>query len=121
MRAMLARIVGMLGEKTTLITGAIRAQEALPGEFSFRAFRNGKLSLDQAESVADLIAYAKANPGRLTYGSAGAGSTIHLAGEFFKRTAAVELVHVPYKGAAPAITDLVGGQIRMMFAPCTRT
>jgi len=78
------------------------------------------LAVNAAEpftSVADLIAYAKANPGRLTYGSAGAGSIIHLAGEFFKRTAAVELVHVPYKGAAPAITDLVGGQIRMMFAP----
>jgi tripartite-type tricarboxylate transporter receptor subunit TctC len=78
------------------------------------------LAVNSAEpftSVADLIAYAKANPARLTYGSAGAGSIIHLAGEFFKRTAAVELVHVPYKGAAPAITDLVGGQIRMMFAP----
>jgi len=78
------------------------------------------LAVNSAEpftSVADLVAYAKANPGRLTYGSAGAGSIIHLAGEFFKRTAAVELVHVPYKGAAPAITDLVGGQIRMMFAP----
>jgi tripartite-type tricarboxylate transporter receptor subunit TctC len=78
------------------------------------------LAVNSAEpftSVADLIAYAKANPDRLTYGSAGAGSIIHLAGEFFKRTAAVELVHVPYKGAAPAITDLVGGQIRMMFAP----
>jgi tripartite-type tricarboxylate transporter receptor subunit TctC len=78
------------------------------------------LAVNSAEpftSVADLIAFAKANPGRLTYGSAGAGSIIHLAGEFFKRTAGVELVHVPYKGAAPAITDLVGGQIRMMFAP----
>jgi len=78
------------------------------------------LAVNSAEpftSVADLVAYARANPGRLTYGSAGAGSIIHLAGEFFKRTAAVELVHVPYKGAAPAITDLVGGQIRMMFAP----
>ena len=67
-------------------------------------------------SVAELIAYAKANPG-LTYGSAGVGSTVHLAGEFFKRMAGIDIVHVPYKGAAPAITDLVGGQIRMMFAP----
>jgi tripartite-type tricarboxylate transporter receptor subunit TctC len=74
-------------------------------------------SAEPFKSVADLIAYAKANPGRLTYGSAGAGSIIHLAGEFFKRMAGVDLVHVPYKGAAPAITDLVGGQIRMMFAP----
>ncbi len=78
------------------------------------------LAVNSAEpftSVSDLIAYAKANPGRLTYGSAGTGSIIHLAGEFFRRMAGVELVHVPYKGAAPAITDLVGGQIRMMFAP----
>src|SRR6266850_4267027 len=69
------------------------------------------------KSVAELIAFAKANPGALTYGSAGIGSTVHLAGEFFKRMAGVDLVHVPYKGAAPAITDLVGGQIQMMFAP----
>jgi tripartite-type tricarboxylate transporter receptor subunit TctC len=68
-------------------------------------------------SVADLIAYAKANPGKVTYGSAGVGSTVHFAGELFRRAAAIDIVHVPYKGAAPAITDLVGGQIRMMFAP----
>jgi tripartite-type tricarboxylate transporter receptor subunit TctC len=69
------------------------------------------------KSVAELITYAKANPGRLSYASAGAGSTIHLAGEFFKRMAGVDLVHVPYKGAAPAITDVVGGQVQVMFAP----
>jgi len=77
------------------------------------------LAVNSAEpftSVVDLIAYAKANPGRLTYGSAGAGSIIHLAGEFFKRTAAVELVHVPYKGAAPALQDVIAGHVDMMFA-----
>jgi tripartite-type tricarboxylate transporter receptor subunit TctC len=68
-------------------------------------------------SVAELIAYAKANPGRLTYGSAGIGSTVHLAAEFFKRMAAIDILHVPYKGAAQATTDLLGGQVEMMFAP----
>jgi tripartite-type tricarboxylate transporter receptor subunit TctC len=69
------------------------------------------------KSVAELIAYAKANPGKLSYGSAGIGSTLHLAGELFKRAAGADMVHVPYKGAAPAATDLVGGQIPMMFGP----
>jgi tripartite-type tricarboxylate transporter receptor subunit TctC len=68
-------------------------------------------------SVAELIAYAKANPGKLTYGSAGVGTSLHLAGEFFKREAGVDIVHVPYKGAALAVTDLAGGQIEMMFGP----
>jgi tripartite-type tricarboxylate transporter receptor subunit TctC len=69
------------------------------------------------KTVAELIAYAKANPGKLTYGSAGIGSTLHLAAEFFKRTAGVDILHVPYKGAAQATTDLVGGQVQMMFGP----
>jgi tripartite-type tricarboxylate transporter receptor subunit TctC len=70
-------------------------------------------------SVAELIAYAKANPGKLSYGSAGIGSTLHLAGELFKHATGVDIVHVPYKGAAPAATDLAGGQIPMMFGPAT--
>jgi tripartite-type tricarboxylate transporter receptor subunit TctC len=73
------------------------------------------------KSVAELIAYAKANPGKLSYASAGVGSTVHLAGEFFKRTAGVEIVHVPYKGSGPATTDLVGGQVQMMFGPAVNT
>jgi tripartite-type tricarboxylate transporter receptor subunit TctC len=68
-------------------------------------------------SLSELLAYAKANPGKVTYGSAGIGSTLHLAGEFFKLKAGVDIVHVPYKGAAPAITDLLGGQTQMMFGP----
>jgi tripartite-type tricarboxylate transporter receptor subunit TctC len=68
-------------------------------------------------SVATLIAYAKANPGKVAYASAGTGSTSHLAAEFFKRAAAVDLLHIPYKGAAPALTDVVGGQVQIMFAP----
>jgi tripartite-type tricarboxylate transporter receptor subunit TctC len=69
------------------------------------------------KSVAELISYAKANPGKLHYGSAGIGSTLHLAGEFLKLKAGIDIVHVPYKGAAPAVTDLLGGQTQMMFGP----
>jgi tripartite-type tricarboxylate transporter receptor subunit TctC len=69
------------------------------------------------KSVADLIAYGKANPGKLTYGSAGVGSTLHLAGEMFKREAGIDMLHVPYRGGGPAIKDLIGGQIQLMFAP----
>jgi tripartite-type tricarboxylate transporter receptor subunit TctC len=67
------------------------------------------------KSLADVIAYAKANPGKLNYGSFGIGTSAHLAGELFKNMAHVDLTHVPYKGSAPAITDLLGGQIQMMF------
>jgi tripartite-type tricarboxylate transporter receptor subunit TctC len=68
-------------------------------------------------SVADLIAYAKANPGKLSYGSAGVGSSLHLAGEFFKHDAGIDIVHVPYKGPAEAVADMIGGRIQMMFGP----
>ena len=64
-------------------------------------------------SLTELIAYAKANPGKVNFGSAGGGSITHLAGELLKAEAKVDLVHVPYKGAAPAVTDLVGGQVQM--------
>ncbi len=68
-----------------------------------------------AKSVAEFIAYAKANPGKINMGSPGVGSTGHLAGELFKAMAGVDLVHVPYRGAAPAMTDLIGGQIQVVF------
>ena len=68
------------------------------------------------KSVKELIAYAKANPGKLDFASAGIGSTIHLAGELFKSMAQIDMVHVPYKGAGPAITDVIGGQVQTMFA-----
>ena len=64
-------------------------------------------------SLADLIAYAKANPGKVNFGSAGSGSITHLAGELLKSEAKIDLVHVPYKGAAPAVNDLLGGQVQM--------
>lgn len=66
-------------------------------------------------TIADLIAAAKASPGKLTFGTFGAGTSAHLAGELFKDMAKVDLTAVPYKGAAPGITDLIGGQIDVMF------
>jgi len=66
-------------------------------------------------SIADLIAAAKAEPDKLSYGTYGTGTSAHLAGELFKNLAKVNLTTVPYKGAAPAITDLIGGQIQVMF------
>jgi tripartite-type tricarboxylate transporter receptor subunit TctC len=68
-----------------------------------------------AKSVSELVALAKASPGKLNYGSYGNGSSNHLGMELFKTKAGVNLVHVPYKGGAPALTDLLGGQIQVMF------
>ena len=67
-------------------------------------------------SVAELIAYAKANPGKLDYASGGNGASQHLAGELFKNLAGVDMVHVPYKGSGNAIADLLGGQVKVMIA-----
>ena len=69
----------------------------------------------QAKSVAELVALAKAKPGAVNFASAGTGSTAHLAGELFKSLAAIDIVHVPYKGAGPALTDLIGGQVHMLI------
>jgi tripartite-type tricarboxylate transporter receptor subunit TctC len=66
-------------------------------------------------SVPELIAYAKANPGKLNFASSGNGTSIHLSGELFKAMTGVEMTHVPYKGSAPALTDLIGGQVQLMF------
>jgi len=68
-----------------------------------------------AKTVAEFVAYAKQNPGKLNFGSAGTGGTIHLAGEMFKQMAGVDMVHVAYKGAGPALTDLISGNIQLMF------
>jgi len=67
------------------------------------------------KSVQQLLDYARAHPGKLNYGSFGNGTSAHLAGELFKSLAKVDLVHVPYKGSAPALNDLIGGQIDLMF------
>ena len=68
-----------------------------------------------ATTVTEFIGHAKANPGRINMGSAGIGSTGHLAGELFKMMAGVNLIHVPYRGNAPALTDLIAGQIEVLF------
>ncbi len=68
-------------------------------------------------TVAELIAYAKAHPGKVNFGSAGAGTVSHITGEYFARAAGITLVHIPYKGTGPALTDLLGGHIPMAFAP----
>src|SRR3546814_4778745 len=65
------------------------------------------------KSVQDLVKYAQAHPGELNFGSAGIGSTEHLAGELFKRMAHIDIQHVPYKGGAPMMSDLMAGQIQM--------
>jgi tripartite-type tricarboxylate transporter receptor subunit TctC len=68
-----------------------------------------------AKTVPEFIAYAKANPSKINMASAGSGSSQHMAGELFKMMAGIEMVHVPYRGAAPALTDLLAGQVQVMF------
>ncbi len=69
----------------------------------------------RARTLSELIAYAKAQPGKVNFGSGGQGTSLHLAGELFKTIAGIDMVHVPYKGAAPAVTALLGDEIQMMF------
>jgi tripartite-type tricarboxylate transporter receptor subunit TctC len=68
-----------------------------------------------AKAIPEFIAYAKVNPGKITMASGGRGSGNHLAGELFKMMAGVDMVHVPYRGAGPALTDLLGGQVQLFF------
>jgi tripartite-type tricarboxylate transporter receptor subunit TctC len=68
-----------------------------------------------AKTVPEFIAYAKANPGKLNMASSGSGSTIHVSGELFKMMTGVNMIHVPYKGSAPALADMIGGQVQVMF------
>jgi len=68
-----------------------------------------------AKSVKELIALARAKPGQINYGSSGQGSSLHLTGEIFKLATGTDLVHIPYKGSAPALTDLIAGQVQIMF------
>ena len=74
-----------------------------------------------ARTVPELIAYARANPGKLAYASAGGGSTNHLSAEMFKKAAGIEMLHVPYKGGAPAVLDTVGNQTQVLFSAGTQT
>ena len=68
-----------------------------------------------ARTVAEFIAYCKANPGKINMASSGAGTSVHLSGELFKSMTGCDMVHVPYKGAGPALTDLIGGQVHVLF------
>jgi tripartite-type tricarboxylate transporter receptor subunit TctC len=68
-----------------------------------------------AKTVAEFIAYAKANPGKISFASAGNGTTIHLSGELFMAMTGVKMLHVPYRGSAPALTDMISGQVHVMF------
>jgi tripartite-type tricarboxylate transporter receptor subunit TctC len=70
-----------------------------------------------AKTVEEFISYAKANPGKINYASAGSGTSLHMAGELFKLMTGTDMVHVPYRGSPPALTDLLGGQVQMMFSP----
>jgi tripartite-type tricarboxylate transporter receptor subunit TctC len=69
------------------------------------------------KTAADIIAHAKANPGKLSFGSSGVGSASHLSGALFAQMAGITLLHVPYRGTGPAVNDLLGGQINMLFSP----
>ena len=69
-----------------------------------------------AKSVQELIALAKASPGKLNYASAGTGSSLHMAGELFKHATGTDMLHVPYKGTGPAMTDLIGGRVQLIFS-----
>lgn len=74
-----------------------------------------KKQLTEVKTVKDLIEYAKKNPGKLNYASSGSGSTIHLSAELFKSMTGTDMNHIPYRGSAPAVNDLVGGQVDLMF------
>src|SRR5262249_40538640 len=74
-----------------------------------------------AKTVPEFIAYAKANPGKINFGSPGVGTPGHVDGELFKIIAGVDLVHVPYRGGAPVMTDLLGGQVQVLFGPASLT
>ena len=71
------------------------------------------------KTVPEFIAYAKANPGKISFASAGNGSGSHMSGELFKMMTGVDMVHVPYRGGGPALTDLLGGQVQLMFPGTT--
>jgi tripartite-type tricarboxylate transporter receptor subunit TctC len=78
-----------------------------------------KKQLTEVKTVKDLIDYAKANPGKLNYASSGNGTTIHLSAELFKAMTGTSMNHIPYRGSAPAVNDLIGGQVDLMFDNAT--
>src|SRR5262249_36595744 len=68
-----------------------------------------------AKTVPEFIAFAKANPGKVNFASGGVGTSVHMSGELFKMMTGIEMVHIPYRGAAPAVTDLIAGQVQVVF------
>jgi tripartite-type tricarboxylate transporter receptor subunit TctC len=92
----------------------IRDTEPVAGLIRFADVLDVNLSVP-VHSVPEFIAYAKANPGKLNFASSGIGSTLHVSGELFKMMAGVDIVHVPYRGGAPAMVDLMGGRVQVMF------
>ena len=92
----------------------IRDIEPVAGLIRFPDVVDVNLSMP-VHTIPELIAYAKANPGKLNFGSSGVGSTLHVAGELFKMMTGVDIVHVPYRGGAPAMIDLIGGRVQLMF------
>jgi tripartite-type tricarboxylate transporter receptor subunit TctC len=103
-RSLLSKVPYDVERDLTLVSNCVQV-------FNFLAVNNDL----PVRSVAELIAYAKKHPGKLTNGSSGNGTTGHLGGELFKTMAGVDIVHVPYKGSAQAINDLMSGQIQVMF------
>ena len=85
----------------------------------FRAIPDDGDPRSPAKTVPEFIAYVKANPGKINFGSNGVGATGHLAGELFKMMTGVNMLHVPYRGETPALTDLVAGQVHVVFASMT--
>jgi tripartite-type tricarboxylate transporter receptor subunit TctC len=115
---------------TLLLSGSIDAySESLYNNFKFNYIRDvapvagiirvpGVMVVHPSfpvKSVPEFIAYAKANPGKINYASAGNGTLLHVCGELFKMMTSVDMVHVPYRGGAPALADLLGGQVQVMF------
>jgi tripartite-type tricarboxylate transporter receptor subunit TctC len=119
------------GYTLLLATGANAINAALYGNLNFSFIRDfapvASISRNPlvmvvhpsvtANSLDDFVAYAKANPGKVNLASAGNGTPHHLAGELFKMMTGIDMVHVPYRGEAPALTDLIGGQVQVMFTP----
>src|ERR1700730_13302967 len=117
------------GHKLLLVNSQNAIHVALSEKLSFDSVRDttpvGRIESDllvmevhpsvPAKTVPEFIAYAKANPGKLNMASAGTGGPQHIAGELFKFMAGVDLTHIPYKGSTPAVTDLIAGQVQVMF------
>jgi tripartite-type tricarboxylate transporter receptor subunit TctC len=117
------------GYALLLVAGAHTVNAALYDELSFNFIRDiapvASISRETyvmlahpsvpAQTVSEFIAYAKTNPGKISMASAGNGTVSHVAGELFKMVAAIDMVHVPYRGSAPALTNLLGGQVQVMF------